>query len=151
MSIFGARLVPKKNHIFFPELSGAKIFYVLLEKLWENIENIMKPRPYGAIYNFTTHLWSANENLKPIFEKYSNFGYQKSKIDRNHGFLFLNSSKNTYIHVQSIKSWKALKTKGTSAWLKKWQWNWVSWHVQAGLFRRAFQMAVTFDPIEILS
>ena len=64
----------------------------MLEKRWENIENIVKPVPYDAIYNFTSHLWSANENLKPIFEKYSNFGYQKSKIDRILGFLSLNSS-----------------------------------------------------------
>ena len=139
------------GHNFFSEAFRSQIFWVLLEKLWENIENIMKPGPYGAIYNFTTHLWSANEILKPIFEKYSNFSYQKSKIDRNHGFLFLNSIKNAYIHVQSIESWKTLKTKGTSAWLKN--GSEIEFLGMCGqvFFRCAFQMAVTFDPTEILS
>ena len=85
---FWPRLVPKKIHNF----SGAfrsKIFRILLEKLWENIENITKLGPYGAIYNFTSHLWSANENLTPNFEKYPNFGCQKAQNWPNLCFFVL--------------------------------------------------------------
>ena len=97
---FWARLVPEIGHNFFSKAFQSEIFWIVLDKLWENIENIVKPVPYGAIYNFTSHLWSENENLRPIFEKYSNFSSQKSKIDRIHDFSFSNSSKNTNIHVQ---------------------------------------------------
>ena len=44
----------------------------------------MKPGPYWAIYNFTTHLWSVTENLGLEIEKNAVFSDQKSKIDSFH-------------------------------------------------------------------
>ena len=83
-SDFGLGSYQKQATIFFPQWTAVKFFTILLEKLWENMGNITKPGPYWAIYNFPTHLWSANENLRLIFEKYAVFSNQKSKIDSFH-------------------------------------------------------------------